>query len=104
MTRTHTLLATTREWTDAAGKKHKVRIEVGALFLSKAGKVVVKLDAIPVASQWSGYLAAEPCAAAAAATVPSAPTLPPGRRISPGMPPPPEIQPEDSNPDEDVPF
>lgn len=83
MTRTHTLLATTREWQDDGGRKHKVRIEVGAIFRSAAGNLVVKMDAVPITKDWSGYLAAEPCA----------PALPPGRRCSPGMPPPPRKRP-----------
>ena len=94
MTRTHSLLATTREWVDDAGKKHKVRIEVGAIFRSKAGNLVLKLDAVPITRDWSGWLAAEPCA----------PTLPPGRRVPPGFPPAPAAAPEPLAEDEDVPF
>lgn len=80
MTRTHTLHATTREWVDEAGAKHKVRIEVGAIFRSKAGNLVVKIDAFPITKNFSGWLATEPCA----------PSLPPGRRVPPGFPPAPE--------------
>ncbi|MEO5915331.1 MAG: hypothetical protein ABIS50_13945 [Luteolibacter sp.] len=80
MTRTHTLHATTREWVDGDGTKHKVRIEVGAIFRSKAGNLVVKLDAVPITKEWSGWLAADQCAPA---------PLPPGRRQPRGMPPPP---------------
>jgi hypothetical protein len=81
MTRTHTLHATTREWTDDSGTKHKVRIEVGAIFRSKAGRLVVKIDAFPITKDFSGWLATEPVT----------PAMPPGRRVSPGMPPaPPE--------------
>lgn len=83
MTRTHSLHATTREWVDESGKRHKVRIEVGAIFRSKAGNLVVKMDAVPITKDWSGYLAAEQCA----------PALPPGRRASAGMPPPPRKRP-----------
>ncbi len=61
MTREFTLHATTREWVDGEGKKHKVRIEVGAIFRSKAGSFVVKLDAVPITKDWSGWLAAVPC-------------------------------------------
>lgn len=94
MTRTHTLHATTREWVDEAGKKHKVRIEAGAIFRSKAGNLVVKMDAIPITKDWSGWLAAEPCA----------PAMPPGRKVSPGMPPAPPPATDGDNPDADVPF
>ena len=94
MTRTHTLHATTREWVDGAGKKHKVRIAAGAIFRSKAGNLVVKLEAVPITKDWSGWLAAEPCA----------PALPPGRRQPPGMPPPPPANPNEPDPDADVPF
>lgn len=91
MIRTHTLHGTTREWTDESGKRHKIRIEVGAIFLSKGGRMVVKVDAIPLTKEWSGWLAVEPCA----------PALPPGRRVSPGMPPPP---PQSDEPPDDQPF
>lgn len=60
MTRTHTLHATTREWTDGEGRKHKHRIEVGAIFTSNKGRMVVKIDAIPITKEFSGWLAAEP--------------------------------------------
>lgn len=61
MTRTHTLHATTREWVDAAGTKRKTRLEVGAIFRSSTGRLVLKLDAVPITRNWSGWLAAEPC-------------------------------------------
>lgn len=79
MKRTHILKATVREWTDETGTKRKHRVEAGALFLSKDGAIVVKVDLVPTNPKWSGYFAAEPCA----------PTLPPGRRQPKGFPPPP---------------
>lgn len=87
-------VATIRQWTDEAGTKHKATLIVGALFESSRGNQVLKLDALPVARDWSGWIALRPCA----------PTLPPGRRASPGMPAAPPPDTDDETADHDPPF
>lgn len=83
MKRSHTLHATIRTWKDDDGTVRKHQAEVGAIFESDAGALVVKIDAIPLSRDWSGYMRAIPCA----------PSLPPGRRQPKGFPPPPQKQP-----------
>ena len=85
--------ASVSEWTDEAGKKCKRTVQVGTIFESVNGRLVMKLDCVPTSRDWSGWVALRPCA----------PALPAGRQVSPGMPPAPEEQPGE-NPDEDMPF
>jgi hypothetical protein len=85
--------ASVSEWTDEAGKKCKRTVQVGTVFESANGRLVMKLDCVPTSRDWSGWVAFRPCAA----------PLPEGRKASPGMPPAPAKQPEDDS-DEDMPF
>lgn len=89
-------MATVGTWKDpATGKEMKRQLEIGAIFESNRGRLVLKLDAVPVSSEWSGWVSLHPVAA----------SLPPGRKASPGMPPaPPPIDDATDNPDADVPF
>ena len=93
MTKTHDAIASIRQWTDKdTGTKHKATLIVGAVFRSSKGNQVLKLDALPLSRDWSGWIALKPCG----------PELPPSRRASPGMPPAPAPQPDEA-PD-DKPF
>lgn len=96
MKRTHDLHATVAEWTDeATGKKCKRTVVIGSIFVSSHGNQVIKLEAVPLSRDWSGWVSVKPCA----------PALPPGRHQPRGMPPPPPLpDPNEPNPDEDIPF
>lgn len=105
MTKTHEITATIRRWTDKNGAKHSATLIVGAVFRSTKGNQVMKLDAWPLSSDFSGWLAIKPCAGTEDPPEPCAPALPAGRRVSPGMPPAPA--PEDApatDEDNDIPF
>lgn len=71
----------------------KRQLEIGAIFESNRGRLVLKLDAVPVAAEWSGWVSLHPVA----------PALPPGRKVSPGMPPAPPSAGGDAQ-DDDIPF
>lgn len=78
MKRVFEIVATVGRWKDpATGKTNKRTVAVGAVYESTGGKLVLRIDAIPVAPDWSGWLQMKPLA----------PELPPGRRMPPGMPP-----------------
>lgn len=95
MIRKFEIVATVGEYTDKdTGRKVKRTLPIGGIYESSNGRLVMRLDAVPTQRDWSGWAALHPVGK----------PLPPGRRLPPGMPPAPEIQPEDSNPDEDVPF
>lgn len=94
MKRRYEVIATVGKWIDPDTKKQVKRsVAVGAIYESTGGKLVLRIDAIPVAPDWSGWMQLRPCA----------PEMPPGRRLPPGMPAAPEAQ-EDDNPDADIPF
>ncbi len=84
MTKKYECIATVGAWTDpATGKKNKRTVAVGSIYESSGGKLVLRIDAIPVSPDWSGWMQLKPCF----------PELPPGRRASPGMPPAPTEDP-----------
>lgn len=96
MTKTHDVIATIRKWTGSDGTKHSTTMPVGAIFISSKGSQVLKIDALPLSREWSGWLAIRPCAPA---------LMPKGRSASPGMPPAPgEHPPGAPDPDGDKPF
>jgi hypothetical protein len=95
MKKTHDAVATIGEWTDPeSGRKVKRTLPIGAVFESSRGNLVLKLDAVPVSAEWSGWVALKPCA----------PALPPGRRMPPGMPAAPSTPPAESPEDDEAPF
>lgn len=61
MRRTHRLLGTTRSWVNEAGQKQKSRIECGAIFTSDAGRISVRITALPITKEFDGWLSAVPC-------------------------------------------
>jgi hypothetical protein len=94
MKRTHDLHATVSEWRDeATGKRCKRTVVIGSIFVSSHGNQVIKLEAVPLSRDWSGWVSVKPCA----------PALPDGRRQPRGMPPPPPAT-DGDNSDDDVPF
>lgn len=94
MKRKFEVIATVGKYTDqTTGKKVKRTLPVGAIYESDGGKLVLRLDALPIASEFSGWMQVKPCT----------PDLPPGRRLPPGMPPAPP--PDESDDDEpEIPF
>lgn len=91
MKKTHTIHATLRTWKDERGNEHKHRIECGAVFTSSSGRMVIKIEAIPCTKDFAGWLS-------------TTPSLPEGRRQSPGMPPAPDDNPEVTAENDDKPF
>lgn len=62
MKRAFEIIATVGTWTDATtGKKVKRTLPIGAIYESGKGKLVVKIDAIPVSPDWSGWAQLRPC-------------------------------------------
>lgn len=91
MKRRFEMLATVSEWTDpATGRKCKRTVPIGTVFESDNGKFSARLELIPVFPGWSGFVAFRE-------------VMPPGRRVSPGMPEAPERTP-DNGEDDDIPF
>jgi len=65
----YTAVATIGEYTDkATGKKAKRTLPIGAVFESAGGRLVLKLDAVPVSADWSGWVALKPCNGQACST------------------------------------
>lgn len=62
MKRVFEILASVGTWKDDAGKKHKRQVAVGAIYESPGGKLVARIDAVPVAPDWSGWLQLKPVA------------------------------------------
>lgn len=57
MRMTHDVVATVGEYKDSStGEKRKRFVKVGALFTSDKGEMSVKLDALPLGPEWSGWL------------------------------------------------
>ena len=57
MTKKFDAIATLGTYTDkATGKKVKRFLTVGTVFESPNGKLFMRLDALPVAADWSGFL------------------------------------------------
>ncbi len=83
--------ATVSEWTDDNGKKCKRTVQVGTIFESANGRLVMKLECLPTSKDWSGWIAFRPCVS----------VLPPMRRVSPGMPDAPAQTDEEDEEDEE---
>lgn len=64
MIRKNEAYATVSRWTADDGKKCARTVQVGTIFESSHGRLVMKLEAVPTARDWSGWLALKPCAAA----------------------------------------
>lgn len=64
MKRKFDVIATVGNYTDqATGKKVKRTLPVGTIYESTGGKLVLRLDAIPVATEFSGWMQLRPCSA-----------------------------------------
>lgn len=63
MRKIYEAVATVGKWKDpATGKSHKRTVAVGAIYESAHGKLVLRIDAIPVAPDWSGWMQLKPLA------------------------------------------
>lgn len=58
--RTHEVVATTGKYKDANGEEKKRYLNVGSAFTDEQGRISVKLDAVPVTPDWSGWLSLYP--------------------------------------------
>lgn len=55
------LFATTGDWVDDAGKRHKRRSKVGVVMKDDvSGKLSIRLELLPVGPAWSGWLSVVP--------------------------------------------
>lgn len=58
--RTHDVTATIGEYKNGQGETKKRYINVGSAFTDEQGRVSIKLDAVPVNPEWSGWLSLYP--------------------------------------------
>lgn len=58
--RTHEVVATIGKYTDASGEEKKRYINIGSAFTDDQGRVSLKLDAVPVNPEWTGWLSLYP--------------------------------------------
>lgn len=58
--RTHDVSATIGEYTNGAGETKKRYITVGSAFTDESNRISIKLDAVPVNPEWSGWLSLYP--------------------------------------------
>jgi hypothetical protein len=55
------LFATVGTWTGADGKQHKRKIRCGVLMRDdSSGRMAIRIEAVPVAREWSGWLSVSP--------------------------------------------
>jgi len=106
-------VATIGTYKDHDGSEKKRYLNVGTVFESDEGRLSMKIDAVPVGQEWSGWISffepkerdqqrpAQDSHSQAKANG-YAPQLPEGRRASPGMPPAPANTQEDD--DSEIPF
>lgn len=57
---THDVVATVGEYTDSRGEKKKRYQTVGKAFQDDQGRYSLKMDAVPVGPEWSGWLSLYP--------------------------------------------
>lgn len=57
---THDIVATTGEYTNRAGEKKKRYVTCGKAFTDEQGRVSLKIEALPVGLNWSGWLSLYP--------------------------------------------
>lgn len=61
MRKTHDLAASTGEYLDSHGEKKKRWQNCGAMFEdSENGRISIKVEAVPVGPEWSGWFSAFP--------------------------------------------
>lgn len=90
---THDIVATIGKYKDRqTGEEKKQYLTCGKCFTDDQGRQSLKIDAIPVTPEWSGWLSLYPIKD----------RLPEGRKASPGMPPAPPATNYDE--DEKLPF
>lgn len=56
MQKTHDLVATVGKYTDREGNEKKRFQKCGSAFSDDQGRISLKLDAVPVGQEWSGWL------------------------------------------------
>lgn len=58
--RTHEILATVARYQGTDGRPTKRRLPVGSAFTDDQGRVFLKVEALPVTPEWSGWLSLVP--------------------------------------------
>lgn len=53
--KTHDVVAVVGRYTDASGAEKKRYLTVGSAFVNEHGRISIKLDALPVGEQFSGW-------------------------------------------------
>ena len=97
---THDIVATIGKYKDrTTGEEKKQYLTVGKCFTDEQGRQSLKIDALPVNPEWSGWLSLYPVKAHQPQD-----TLPPGRTQQRSMPPAPTAPAENYDEDEDLPF
>ena len=54
--RTHDLVATVGEYTNRDGEKKKRYQNCGSVFTGEDGRMSIKLEALPISKDWSGFM------------------------------------------------
>jgi len=60
MNYTHDLVATIGSYTTKSGEEKKRYTKCGAVFTDDDGRLSIKMDSVPVSSEWSGWFSMYP--------------------------------------------
>jgi hypothetical protein len=101
MRKTHDVVATVGEYKDpSTGEMKKRRIKVGAAFTNDKGQIAIKLEAVPCAPDWSGWVNLyEPDTDSRQSHDTAG-----GRSVQRTMPPQPSADGVEQSADDDIPF
>lgn len=56
MKKTHNVVAVTGKYTDATGQEKARYVTIGAAFTRADGSMAIKLESIPVGTDWNGWV------------------------------------------------
>lgn len=106
---THDVAASIGEYTNNQGETKKRYVNVGKVFSSEDGRMSIKLDAVPVGPNWSGWLSLYPIQRddqrQSHQRAQNQDRMPPGRHQQRSMPPAPAAPDDmDQGDEDDIPF
>jgi hypothetical protein len=103
---THDIVATLGEYRNREGETKKRYTNVGKAFMDDQGRISLKIDAIPVGPEWSGWLSLYPINkdGQQPRTATRQDQMPPGRQQQRTMPPAPAEAPWENEGEDDIPF
>jgi hypothetical protein len=93
-------VATVGSYTNAAGESKKRFLNIGTLLEYSDGRLSLKLEALPVVPEWSGWVSFYESKPQGERSTPPAQQSPPQARQRPASPPPAH----DEHDEEDIPF